>query len=1033
MHLHFLHLLIFGLCHRYFLKPPKLGSHPDNVDTTSDDDLCGGRDGVLCADSFNALLDGKSGGNCESFGPKQVDYQQLESRVIDQQWMQHDADDVRVRRKHEEEVTGPSRSRRRSLARLLAKSSNSDTAALSVETSSEFRDCRNLRSASLPPLSRPSLHHREAESGDSGESGRNSLSAFLSLKKKQASLTAALASFDGKLASTDQLSCVSSVTMTEVKDGDGEQSFDSCDKVPFQSSTSATSPADVILKVGTVDFDEMSSEQRQPPEPLQSTSTQWCSPPEQDLLVPALESSGCSFSLMHRLRSLSEYTLCVSAAAVASETLIATPPEKTNATQVGTNFVASLKPIKSTDSETASETLSVGVEDLQVCKDCEAKETSIKDSDAKADCIDTDIGVHTAAIGKEGSVDVGAEFDLHKETMHQITAINDALLESERHCQSALPTERASTPRTDIMKQHGWSQHHRYARHRQSSSENPSLVVLPLNHVSRALVINGGWVGANSHHGLVKSGSAKDLTELRALTEELRELRNWKFVATKALTDARDELKVMNSLRATRAEAINETKKLRLELNELRAKVSLLTNGNESLLKNIINMDSLVASENARGLKGEDNLSRSTKVKEKSGAENEEISVEMVLESILGSEGNLSVMEVEGRKPLEGDLIFSELQDQLQVNETIQNESILKNESTFIAKEEEISFLKSKLEQLIQHTSKLETALDTSNQAKDTIANELSELKVWNATIAIRLEVEQKARANGNEKLEAAMHKVRCSQEQIIKRESEIQDMKDQLDRCQLAANDQLTALQDQLQHARNRKCQLDQKLKETEEFGAEKHQEVSFLAACVQRLQDQVKETEETFNKKLNDERSQNHRLKALLFAREKEIAHLKEELKESIANARKIQKELNVMNAMADPKEVEIAHLREINQTTVDLMKETKSECDKMQSIIIDKENKISLLQGICNEQKQVIEGLREEIAICVEDSRSIEQKLSEMTEATDDSMMLLEQRIQELERELKRMQAKYQLATEALAGMEVALLVSSMENDW
>ena len=84
MHLHFLHLLIFGLCHRYFLKPPKLGSHPDNVDTTSDDDLCGGRDGVLCADSFNALLDGKSGGNCESFGPKQVDYQQLESRVIDQ-------------------------------------------------------------------------------------------------------------------------------------------------------------------------------------------------------------------------------------------------------------------------------------------------------------------------------------------------------------------------------------------------------------------------------------------------------------------------------------------------------------------------------------------------------------------------------------------------------------------------------------------------------------------------------------------------------------------------------------------------------------------------------------------------------------------------------------------------------------------------------------------------------------------------------------------------------------------------------------
>ena len=369
--------------------------------------------------------------------------------------------------------------------------------------------------------------------------------------------------------------------------------------------------------------------------------------------------------------------------------------------------------------------------------------------------------------------------------------------------------------------------------------------------------------------------------------------------------------------------------------------------------------------------------------------------------------------------------------------------------------------LKTEHEEMTQHASKLETALAASNQARDVIANELNELKVRHATVEIRLGVEQKARLNGNEKFETAKRDIRSLQEKSAKGESELQEMKDRLDTCQLANEDlvkQITAMQFQLQRTRDCKCQLDQKLREAEESVAEKHQEVSFLAACVKRLQDQLQETEEF---------GEIHRLKAALFAKEKEISHLKDDLTISISKAKKVQGDLDVMNVMTQTNAAEIENMRAINQKNEEMMNEMKSEFGKLQAIIIDNESKISFLQGICSEQKQVIEGLKQEISECTDDKRCLEQKLLILSEErnsfqadaasklaiisdleTANNRMLqeikkfssqettikqatiaseiFEQRIKELERELGRQQAKFQSATEALAGMEVALLV-------
>lgn len=1075
---------------------------PDNEVSPSDDDCSEGRDGVVGANSFDAQLDGESGCNRESL---EVAAQHRGSPGLDQQRTRHDADNFRVgQRKHREGIvsetmTVPRRGRRRSLARLFARSANSDIAASSDITWSEYQGGGNFRSASLPPPSRMSSHSE-------AESGPNSLSAFLSFKNKQASLAAALADFDGKPAHSDHHSCLSSVTMTD-KDSDGENgpgsSMNSCTKAPSQSSISpADHRSDLIHTMGTVDFDDTFNEQRQSPELFQSctSSTKWCSPyPEQEMRVSTLVSSDFSLSFMQRLRNLREYTLCTAAAAVAScdspaTTVIRYCKEKPTKTKsiittpetIGTNHVTHLTADnESTDSETSSETLSVNKVESHSYGDRNKKEDnnevgadssndgvdSIKDEEksietySKDKCAENVISIETCANGK-GDVNVGIEVNLRKDTIQQI----DTLVDIERQCRSAHPKiERALTPRTDILEQHGWSHYHRYARHRQSSSPcTPPLVILPMNHMSRALVLNGGGDRANGyHHGFVNSGGAKDLTELRTLADELHELRNWRKLATKSLSDAREELKVMDKLQATKDDALNEVKKLRQELDAQRAEAALLTTALNERKHPLVNNGKMHTA-----------LSQ---INEEAKEEEERTSVEMV--SLNNENLNGGVNEeksVTGKRELRDDnMVFAKLQEQVQVNEIIQKESVLRFESMILARDEEISLLKSKHEQTTLHSSKLEEALDAANQSKDAIATELYELKVWNATVEIRLEIEQKARAKGNEKLEAAMHEIRLSQEKLIERDSELQEFKDQLDKCKVANKnslEQLATLQDELRQEQDCKCQLDQKLKETEDALTEKHHEVSFLAACVKRLQEQLQATEESFGRRLMDERGprldENHRLKTVLSANEKETVQLKDELRVSIVKARKLQDALDVMNVMFEQKTTEITKLSDLNQHTTDMMEEMKDESDKMQFKLSEKENEITILQGNLKQQKQIVGGLREEITVCTTACHRLEQELLVVTDernslqadvvsksaiisdlvSTKNRLIgdinaltsqkaikqhntiasdILEQQIKELKRELGCQQAKYRLATEALAGMETALLVRSKYN--
>lgn len=124
-----------------------------------------------------------------------------------------------------------------------------------------------------------------------------------------------------------------------------------------------------------------------------------------------------------------------------------------------------------------------------------------------------------------------------------------------------------SSPRSAILEERGWSHHHRYARHRSTNPSEPFT-----RHVSTALgSVNGGMASmlSHRHHCMVESHGARGLAELRALTNELMELRAWKVSAAKSLEDAHE--KEMKTLRASRAEALEEATKLRSEVASLRS------------------------------------------------------------------------------------------------------------------------------------------------------------------------------------------------------------------------------------------------------------------------------------------------------------------------------------------------------------------------------------------------------------------------------------------------------------------------------
>ena len=65
-------------------------------------------------------------------------------------------------------------------------------------------------------------------------------------------------------------------------------------------------------------------------------------------------------------------------------------------------------------------------------------------------------------------------------------------------------------------------------------------MVVPLNHVSIALAVNNER--GTAAYGVLENGSARDLNELRAWTNELVELRAWKIWDKRSFKEKEDDM-----------------------------------------------------------------------------------------------------------------------------------------------------------------------------------------------------------------------------------------------------------------------------------------------------------------------------------------------------------------------------------------------------------------------------------------------------------------------------------------------------------
>ena len=148
----------------------------------------------------------------------------------------------------------------------------------------------------------------------------------------------------------------------------------------------------------------------------------------------------------------------------------------------------------------------------------------------------------------------------------------------------------------------------------------------------------------------------------------------------------------------------------------------------------------------------------------------------------------------------------------------------------------------------------------------------------------------------------------------------------------------------------------------------------MTILSASVKRLENELQETVESFNKKLMKERRPRlddcRQTSAALCAKEKEIVQLQDHLKVSVAQARKIQDAFDCANLMFESKTTEIAELKEnikANNQELEKMNIQISTLERqnkeMQEWIIDKETEISFLSGECEQLNQLMEDLETE----------------------------------------------------------------------
>jgi len=595
--------------------------------------------------------------------------------------------------------------------------------------------------------------------------------------------------------------------------------------------------SDLLYPMATVDMDEGLSEHRQSPERSQSSSPKGlsehrqspehskssspasqqlssCPASEQQLLEPAdspvdapsnllrrttAASPDISLAGMCHLPRLLYNSRCIT---MGANDVLETKDAKAHNRSI-------LKPKKSSASSSSpkknnctNDAASPEVEGC-ACNDIKAEEGE-KIHECKNS--ETSTSAETVSSDEDAELLASNEGSNHNDSFRLVTgdegntneiigAIHGVPKESENDQLYTDPNpERPSTPRTAILEQQGWSHHHRFARHRSIPTEQ--ITIVPLNHVSAAVVVNtggGGGMNGRHNHGMVDSCSAKDLVELRALMDELPEYREWKAHAAKSLENAHTGSKEVEELRISWLEASEEVTRLRAEGEKLHLNMELLKCHLESEV-----LEWKTAAEKAVTESSKEIATLSMNDMEMR-AENERLSVVVdtltnKLESMLHlADRQRALAEEEARglhvllqadiTRLEGKLEESkrsndakdktliDLREQLTLKE---NQQSLQVEKTLRVRDEEVSSLKSELANMAMRTSTLQATIDAANLARDVMTNELTVHKLVDA----RLKEEIDAHTSCKERLEATTCENQMLQEQLDAQESAVQELK---------------------------------------------------------------------------------------------------------------------------------------------------------------------------------------------------------------------------------------------------------------
>ena len=595
--------------------------------------------------------------------------------------------------------------------------------------------------------------------------------------------------------------------------------------------------SDLLYPMATVDMDEgLISEHRQSPERSQSSSPKGlgehrqspehskssspasqqlssCPASEQQLLEPADSpvdapsnmlrrttgaSPDISLAGMCHLPRLLYNSRCIT---MSANDVLETKDAKTQSSSI-------LKPKKSSASSSSPKKnnctndaaspevdgyacIDIKAEEGEEFNECKNSETS-----TSAETVSSDEDAELLASNEGSSDDNSFRLDTGDEgnTKEIIGAIHGVPKESEHDQLYTDPNpERPSTPRTAILEEQGWSHHHRFARHRSIPTEQ--ITIVPLNHVSAAVVVNtggGGGMNGRHNHGMVGSCSAKDLVELRALMDELTEYREWKAHAAKSLENARTGSKEVEELRISWLEASEEVTRLRAEGEKLHMDMELLKCHLESEVvewktaaeKAVIESSKEIATlsmndmemraENERLSVVVDTLTNKLESmlhledRQRALAEEEARGLHVLLQAdITRLEGKL---EESKRSNDAKDKTLIDLREKLTLKE---NQQSLQVEKTLRVRDEEVSSLKSELANMAMRTSTLQATIDAANLARDVMTNELTVHKLADA----RLKEEIDAHTSCKERLEATTCENQMLQEQLDAQDSAVQEL----------------------------------------------------------------------------------------------------------------------------------------------------------------------------------------------------------------------------------------------------------------